>query len=161
MASPRSTTDTADTLGPTGDLSGDSAAMAGRLRLSATRLARQLRRQADTGLSPSQLSALATVNCHGPLTLGELSTRERVAPPSVTRVVARLEDDGLVERRPDPDDRRVTRVRITPDGEALVLASRRRKDAWLTGRIDALDAAGRARLAAALDVLDALTEEEP
>ena len=71
--------------------------MAGRLRLSATRLARRLRQQADTGLSPSQLSALATIRTHGPLTLGALAEHERVAPPSVTKVVAKLEAAGWVD----------------------------------------------------------------
>lgn len=142
-------------------LTSDTAEMAGRLRLSATRLARQLRQQADFGLTPSQLSALATVLRHGPLTLGELSTRERVAPPSVTRVVSKLEDDGLVQRCPDPSDRRITRVSITGAGAELVSATRRRKDAWLSARIQELDADQRARLADALDVLDSLTTEEP
>src|SRR4051812_42249925 len=95
-------TSTAPTPHPT-----DATAMAARLRLSATRLARTLRRQADTGLSPSQLSALATVERHGPMTLGALAEHENVAPPSVTRVVAKLEGEGLLARRPDPNDRRI------------------------------------------------------
>src|SRR4051812_21479400 len=83
-------------------------AIAGRLRLSATRLARRLRQEAQTGLSPSQLSALAMVERHGPLTLGALADHEQVAPPTITRVVVKLEADGLLTRQPDPDDRRVT-----------------------------------------------------
>src|SRR5664279_373405 len=91
-----------------------SEEIAGRLRLSATRLARRLRQEAHTGLSPSQLSALAAVERHGPLTLGALADLEQVAPPSVTRVVAKLETDGFLTRQPDPGDRRVTRVVVTP-----------------------------------------------
>jgi DNA-binding MarR family transcriptional regulator len=140
----------------TTDLTAD--AIAGRLRISATRLARRLRQEAQTGLSPSQLSALTTVDRHGPLTLGALAEIERVAPPSVTRVVAKLEEDGLVTRRRDEDDRRVTRVVVTTKGRNLLTASRRRKTNWLTTRLGELDANDRARLADALDVLDELTE---
>lgn len=135
----------------------DPAEMAARLRLSATRLARQLRHEADAGLTPSQLSALAVIANHGPLTLGQLAEHERVAPPSITKVVTKLEADGLVARTPDPADRRVARMTTTPAGAALVTESRRRKTAWLTARIRELDTDQRARLAAALDVLDQLT----
>jgi len=135
--------------------------VAARLRLSATRLARRLRREADTGFTPSQLSALTTIDHHGPLTLGELAERERVAPPSISKVIAKLEADGLVERTPDPEDRRVTRVVTTPAGDALIAESRRRKTTWLATRIRGLDADQQARLAAALDVLDELAGQEP
>ena len=115
--------------------------IAARLRLSATRLARRLRQEADTGLSPSQLSALAVIASHGPLTLGALAEHERVAPPTITKVVAKLESDGLVTRKPDPDDRRVSRVAISPPrAPRLLEESRRRKTAWLTARLDDLDA---------------------
>ena len=76
-------------------------ALASRLRVSATRLARTLRREAGTGLSPSQLSVLASIDTHGPMTLGTLAGHERVAPPSITRVVTKLEGSGLVSRQPD------------------------------------------------------------
>src|SRR5204863_10052986 len=88
----------------------DPTETAGRLRLSATRLARRLRQEADAGLTPSMLSALAVIDCEGPLTLGALADHERVAPPSVTKLVDRLEAEGLVVRSRDADDRRVTRV---------------------------------------------------
>src|ERR1700752_82582 len=84
--------------------------IATRLRLSATRLARRPRQESGAGLSPSQLSALAVIANHGPLTLGALAEHERVAPPSITKVVTKLECDGLVPRAPDPSDRRICRV---------------------------------------------------
>ena len=130
--------------------------MAARLRLSATRLARRLRQESGAGLTSSQLSALAVIERHGPLTLGALAEHEGVAPPSITRVVGRMEDDGLVVRQTDPDDRRVARVTVSPRGAALIAESRRRKTAWLTARIAALDPDQRRRLADALDVLDEL-----
>jgi DNA-binding MarR family transcriptional regulator len=136
-----------------------SEEIAGRLRLSATRLARKLRQEAETGLTPSQLSALTAIERHGPVTLGALADYEQVAPPSVTRVVAKLQADGHVTRQPDPSDRRVTRVLVTTKGRNLLVASRRRKTAWLTTRLEDLDAAQRVRLAEALDTLDALTTE--
>jgi DNA-binding MarR family transcriptional regulator len=134
--------------------------MAARLRLSATRLARILRRQADTGLSPSQLAALATIELHGPMTLGALAEHERVAPPSITKVVTKLEADGLVARAADPNDRRVARVSLTAEGTALLDASRRRKNQWLNERIQRLDGAERARLADALDVIDSIIAQD-
>lgn len=138
----------------------EPAEMAARLRLSATRLARRLRQQADAGLTPSQLSALAVIDLYGPLTLGSLADHERVAPPSVTKVVNKLEAEGLVVRATDSADRRITRVATSARGAALLAESRRRKTAWLTSRIDLLDGDARQRLAAALDVLDDLTAEE-
>src|SRR5436305_9814071 len=85
----------------------DSSEVAGRLRLSVTRLARRLRQEADAGLTPSQLSALAVIANHGPLSLGSLAEHERLAPPSITRLVKKLAQDGLVVRTTDPVDRRI------------------------------------------------------
>jgi DNA-binding MarR family transcriptional regulator len=133
-----------------------AADIAARLRLSATRLARRLRQESGAGLSPSQLSALAVVYNHGPLTLGALAEHERVAPPTITKVVSKLESDGLVIRTPDPSDRRVCRVEISPAGTDLLDEVRRRKTAWLTARISELDPESQRRLAEALDVLDDL-----
>jgi DNA-binding MarR family transcriptional regulator len=139
----------------------DASEVAARLRLSATRLARRLRQQADAGLTPSQLSALAVIDLYGPLTLGSLAEHERVAPPSVTKVVNKLEADGLVLRTTDLADRRITWVTTSAQGAELVAESRRRKTAWLADRIGLLDDDALCRLAAALDVLDALTEDRP
>src|SRR6266536_3243902 len=70
----------------------ETVALAARLRLVVTRLARRLRQQADTGVTPSMLSALSTVDRHGSLTLGSLAAHEGVAPPTMTAIVARLEE---------------------------------------------------------------------
>ncbi len=132
--------------------------VASRLRLAVARLHRTLRQHADAGLSPSQLSALVAIERHGSMTLGELAVHEGVAPPTITGVVARLEADGNVAREPDPTDRRVVRVVATDQGRDLVVRARERKDAWLTRRIAGLDADELERLAAALDVIEALGE---
>src|SRR5262245_30739382 len=128
--------------------------IAARLRVTATRLARRLRQEADAGLSPSQLSALTTIGRHGPLTLGALAEHERVAPPSVTKIVTKLEAEGLVARRLDERDRRVAWVSLSPSGTNRLARIRQRKNEWLAARLDALDDAQRRRLADALDVLD-------
>ncbi len=143
------------------EVGSDVGAMAAHLRISATRLARLLRRQGDTGLSPSQLSALTSIERHGPLTLGALADHERVAPPSITKVVAKLEERGLVARRADVADRRVAHVSTTDAGTTLLAEVRQRKDVWLAARLADFDDDQRARLAAALDVLDELTGRDP
>jgi DNA-binding MarR family transcriptional regulator len=131
--------------------------VAARLRLSATRLARRLRQETASGRTPSQLSALASIEQHGPLTLGALADHERVAPPTITNIVAKLEADGLVSRLVDQADRRFARVSVTDAGAALMAENRRRKTTWLAGRIGALERGEQAALAAALDALDTLS----
>jgi DNA-binding MarR family transcriptional regulator len=137
----------------------DTAAVAARLRLSATRLARRLRQEADAALTPSQLSALASIERHGPITLGALAERERVAPPSVTKVVTKLEAAGFVARRLDAADRRVAWVSITSSGIALLSKIRQRKTAWLASRLARLDAQQVQAVAAALDALELLMDD--
>jgi DNA-binding MarR family transcriptional regulator len=133
--------------------------MADRLRLSATRLARRLRQESGTELTPSQLSALAAIDRHGPLTLGALAEVERVAPPSVTKAVAKLEGEGLVGRQIDGADRRVAWVSLTPAGAARLARIRKRRSLWLATRLAALDDVDRRKLAHALDVLDELAAD--
>ncbi|HEX6238022.1 MAG TPA: MarR family transcriptional regulator [Acidimicrobiales bacterium] len=135
--------------------------LAGRLRLATARLARQLRLQAGTGLSASQHSALATIEVHGPLTLGDLAAREQVAPPTITKVVGRLEDDGLVDRTTDARDRRVCLVSITGEGRRRLDRSRARRDAALATRLEQLSRADLERLAGAIDVLEAIAQPAP
>lgn len=140
--------------------SADAAAatveLAARLRLSTTRLARRLRQEAEIDLTPTMLSAMATINLQGPLTLGALADLEGVAPPTITKVVNKLAGRGLVARTQDPSDGRVCRVACTPEGRALGEESRKRKNAWLAARLGEFDQADRARLAAAIDVLEGL-----
>jgi DNA-binding MarR family transcriptional regulator len=121
------------------------------------RLARRLRAERDDlSLSLTQLAALSTLDRHGPMSPGTLADHERVQPPSITRVVAGLEERGLVERLPHPTDRRQQVIALTPAGRTLVADHRRRKDAWLSGQLAQLTEAERAALAAAIPVLDRL-----
>lgn len=138
-----------------------STDFADRLRLAVTRLARQLRRHSDIGASPTQVSALATIERRGPLTLGELADCEGVKPPTITAAVNRLEQQGLVERQPDPEDGRIARVVVTREGRKLLARNRSRKTAFLAQRLAALDDDERARLASAVDVLERVLTPEP
>lgn len=137
-----------------------SSALSGALRLAVTRLARRLRQQAVGQITASQLSALASVNKHGPVSLGELAMLERVAPPSMTRIAGRLEESGLVERRIDTADRRVARVVITAHGAALLDENRTRRDLFLAKRLQELSGTEVEKLAMALPVLERLASED-
>src|SRR5215211_636197 len=128
--------------------------LATRLRLVLARSARRLRQESDTGLSPSLTAALATVERHGPLTPSELAARERVQRPTVTRLVFRLEEAGLIARAADPTDGRSSLISVTPAGRMLLAAGRTRKDAFLSERLDALGADDRATLERAAALLE-------
>jgi DNA-binding MarR family transcriptional regulator len=131
-----------------------------RLRLVVTRLARRLRQQADTAASPTQLSALATIERDGPITLGELAAVERVQPPTITAAVGRLERRGLVRRDVDPGDRRVARVEVTSQGRRLLEESRSRKTAYLERTLAGLDSDERETLERAAAILERLLEHD-
>jgi DNA-binding MarR family transcriptional regulator len=133
--------------------------LASRLRLDISRMARRLRQEAGAGLSPSQTAALVTIERHGPLTPSELAERERVQRPTVTRVLARLEEAGLVDRAADPTDRRSSLVSISPDGRALLESVRARKDAYLARRIDSLEPADREALERAAAIFERMLKE--
>ena len=128
--------------------------VAAALRLSTTRLARRLRTESEIGLTPSLLSALAVVHVHGPLTLGALADLEGIAPPTVTKIVGKLQDQDLVERLHDAADRRVCRVVTTAAGEDLLARSRARKTAWLAARLEPLPADDLAVLQRAAEIVD-------
>lgn len=133
--------------------------IAARLRLVVMRMARRLRQQAPVGVTPSQLSALATLSTKGPMTLGGLAEAERVRPPSMTRIVVALEEDELVTRVQDPDDRRRATVDLTERGRKLVASSRTRKTAYLAQRMTDLSSDERATLARAGEILDRMLED--
>lgn len=134
----------------------DSAIDVARLRLAVVRLARRQRQQSGTGLTPSLQSALAMIDLRGPLTLGELAAVEQIAPPTTTRIVAKLEEMALVERATDPTDRRVSRVAVTAEGHRQLAESRERRDVWLRRRLGELDPADVEALAAAIEPLERL-----
>jgi DNA-binding MarR family transcriptional regulator len=134
--------------------------LAVRLRLAITRTSRRLRQEAGTGLSPTLTSALATIDTHGPLTPSELAARERVQRPTATRLVARLEELGVLQRAADPTDRRSSLLSVTPEGHALMEEMRGRKTAYLAHRIKKLDPEERAALDRAAGILERLLEDD-
>jgi len=140
--------------------SGVDAGSAARLQLTVMRLARRLRQQAPEGVTPSQLSALSTLYVRGPLTLGELAEAERVRPPTMTRIVAGLEEAGLLERERDEKDRRCARVVVTRAGRTFVERSRTKKTAYLVGRLKKLSQEEVATLKRATEILEKVVEEE-
>jgi DNA-binding MarR family transcriptional regulator len=137
-------------------VTGDTA-LASALRLSVVRLNRRLRAQrADTSVTLTQLAALSTLKTHGALTPGELAAHEKVQPPSMTRVLARLEEHGLVSRRPHPTDGRQSVVELTTAGRELLAQEVRMREAWLARRLAELSAEEREVLRAASAVIDKL-----
>jgi len=134
--------------------------LASDLSLAVVRLARQLRfRRPDSPVSLTQLSALATVAKEGPLTPGALAARERVRPPSMTRVIASLVDLGLVDRNAHPDDGRQVLISASAGGTDLIEAERRASREWLQQRLAELTADERATLLAAADLMLAIVDE--
>jgi DNA-binding MarR family transcriptional regulator len=136
-----------------------TTSLAHRLRPVVTRLARRMRQQAGGDLSPTQGAALNTIACHGPLTPSELAAREKIQRPTATRVLARLEEAGLIARAADPADRRSSLVAATPAGEALLASTRERKDLYLAARLDRLSAEELAVLDRAAGILERVLEE--
>jgi DNA-binding MarR family transcriptional regulator len=130
------------------------------LRLAVLRLSRRLRQESAGEITPSQLSALTVLARHGELTLGELASIERIAPPSMTRIAARLESSGLLERRSDTADRRVARVAISPAGQRLLQEHRARGDAFVSSRLESLTAEELEVLARAVPLLERLASEQ-
>jgi DNA-binding MarR family transcriptional regulator len=129
--------------------------------MAVTRMARRLRQASGTGgeLSPTLAAALATIEREGPLTPSALADRERIQRPTVTRVVARLEQLGLVTRTPDPSDARASQVAITRAGATLLKRIRTRKNEYLARRLRGLAPAELATLDRAAAILERLLAE--
>jgi DNA-binding MarR family transcriptional regulator len=134
--------------------------LASRLRLAVARTARRLRQEAGGGLSPTLTAALASIDNPGPLTPSELADRERIKRPTATRLIASLEENGLVARTSDPTDRRSSLITTTPEGRDLMRTLRTRKDAYLARRLTKLTADERETLARAAELLERLLEED-
>src|SRR4051794_5438437 len=136
-----------------------TTSIAAHLRVVIARTARRLRQEAGVDLSPSQTAALATVERRGPITPSELATCERIQRPTATRVIARLEEAGLVTRAADPTDGRSSLVSITGEGRSLLERLRANKDAFLARRLESLSAEERATLDRAAEILERVLED--
>jgi len=131
-----------------------------RLYLAIGRLSRSLRRSGASGLGHGSISALSTLVGCGEMRLGDLATKEGVAAPTMSRIVAALVEAEYVQREPDPVDRRAWLVKATPDGERMVSGLRSTRVQELRRRIDRLPSDKQALLVTAIPVLEALLSEE-
>jgi DNA-binding MarR family transcriptional regulator len=139
------------------------AGLASALRISVSRLARRLRAERlakglEPGLSDTQLAALAALERHGAMTPGELADHEKVQPPSMTRVIAALEERSLVTRGPHATDRRQVVLTVTQAGREVVQQSRSLREAWLARRLHELTPQERLTLRAAAPILEKLSQ---
>jgi DNA-binding MarR family transcriptional regulator len=142
---------------PRAPRAGSPDAVADRLHSAAIHLLRRLRREDDaSGLSAPRLSALSVVVFGGPVTIGALAAAEQVRVPTMSRLVASLDEDGLLRRVPDLEDRRVVRVEATAAGRALLHAGRRRRVAALARDVAALGTDEREALLRAIPLLERL-----
>ncbi|GAB3865020.1 MarR family transcriptional regulator [Dactylosporangium cerinum] len=131
-----------------------AAQLAAALRDSITRLNRRLRQARPIGdLTITQLSALTSLELNGALTPRELADAERVQPPTLTKIVAKLEERGLVQRTPHPTDGRQVILAATELGRAVILEHRRARDEWLAKQLAALTPEERETLGKAAEIL--------
>jgi DNA-binding MarR family transcriptional regulator len=136
------------------------SSLTSRLRLATVRLNRRLRAQRTSSITLTQLSALFCLYKCGPLTPGELAAKEVVQPPSMTRVIAALEDLGYVSRRPHPSDGRQAIVEITEEGSAHIRADISAREAWLDKRLAELTDADRELLSRAAEIIDRMASQQ-
>jgi DNA-binding MarR family transcriptional regulator len=128
--------------------------LSARLRLAVARIARQLRQDNPEGLTLTQLSTLVRVEEHEPVRPGQLASLEGISPSTLTRLIASLEDAGLLLRMTDPTDGRVSYLRLSDEGRATLTRIRGRRTALLQQRIAALSDTDRDALAAAVTALE-------
>lgn len=142
-------------------MTSETRALAGDLALAVVRLTRHLRgRRTDSRVSLTQLSAMSTLSQDGAMTPGALAAREKVQPPSMTRVIASLNDLGLVERTPHPTDGRQIIVDLSEPGRELLRDEAQAREAWLTERLQQLDQGSLDTLRGAVTILTALVTED-
>ncbi len=134
-----------------------SIEVASQLRVVVARFAWLLRQQDDSGFGPTLSGALSTIAQRGPITLGDLAERERLAKPTVTRLIERLEGAGYVARKFDPNDKRVCMVVATPSGKRHLERVRGRRTAWLAERLADLSSEEIEQLENAVQVLERMS----
>ena len=136
---------------------------AAHLRTAIVRTARRLRQEAaaeTTGLTPTSVAALATIERHGPLTPSEIADVERVKRPTITRTLGCLEREGLIDRSPDPADKRSALVSVNAAGRERLRRLRKRKNAYLARRMRDLSADEVETLERAAEILERMREGE-
>jgi DNA-binding MarR family transcriptional regulator len=130
------------------------------VRDAITRLNRRLRQTRPLGeLTIAQISALQSLDAAGALAPRELAEAERVQPPTMTKIVNKLEERGLVQRAPHPTDGRQVVLSPSPAGRAWMESYRRARDEWLARRLGALSADEREILRRAATILNGLAKD--
>jgi DNA-binding MarR family transcriptional regulator len=128
--------------------------LARTLRDAITRLNRRVRQARPVGdLTFSQLSALTSLQLAGALTPRELADVERVQPPTMTKIVGKLEELGLVARTPHPTDRRQVILAPTEQGRTVYAQFERARNEWLAKQLAELGPDDRHTLARAAEIL--------
>ena len=136
---------------------GSAASVADRLHSAAIHLLRRLRREDDaSGVSAPRLSALSVLVFGGRRTIGDLAKVEQVRVPTMSRLLAALEAEGLVKRVADANDKRVIYVEASAAGKALLYAGQRRRVAALTADIEKLSAGERTAILTAIPLIEKL-----
>jgi DNA-binding MarR family transcriptional regulator len=137
----------------------DLSPAASQLRIATFRLARRMRTQrAVDSMSDGQFAVLAALRVHGAHTLGELAERERVSAPSMNRTVNCLQESGYIGRAADESDGRKVVISLTPEGEAVVEETARRRDAWVEASLAELTPAERDTIAAAAEIMQRMVD---
>ncbi|MGH3156469.1 MAG: MarR family winged helix-turn-helix transcriptional regulator [Streptosporangiaceae bacterium] len=134
---------------------------AARLRQAIARLSRRLRRHQQAGLTPTQLAALYTVEQSGPLRLSDLAAAEGIAPSTLTRLVAVLEERGYVQRCAVAGDARASKLTVTPTGREVLEHIRQESTTALAGSLALLSPEQLAALQAALPAIEQLADSVP
>ena len=135
---------------------------ADRFHSAAIHALRHVRREDPvTGVPPAQLSALSVLVFGGPRTLGELAAAEQVRPPTMTRIVQALEDEGLVRRASDPSDGRVVRLQATARGKRVMAQARDRRVANLAGLLGRLSPVQVERVREAAELVERALAQQP
>jgi DNA-binding MarR family transcriptional regulator len=137
------------------------AERAAHLRIAIVRTARRLRQEAaaeTSGLTPTSVAALATIERHGPLTPSEIAEIERVKRPTITRTLACLEREGLIDRATDPQDGRSSLISVNGAGRERLRRLRGRKNAYLAKRMRDLSAEEVETLERATEILERMRE---
>ncbi len=127
-----------------------------QLARAVARLNRRLRQERQSDLTPTQMSVLGSISILGSSTPGAIAAHERVQPPSITRTLACLLDEGMVVRAPHPDDGRQVLISVSEQGEAVLAAERDRRDLWLSQGLDEMNVDERRTLKEAAALLERL-----
>lgn len=135
-------------------ISEESQILADQLHSAAIHLLRKLRREdAASGLNAPRLSALSVVVFAGPVSLGDLAGAEQVRPPTMTRIVDALAEQGLVVKKRNAKDGRSTLIHATTSGKKLLMQGRERRVRALAAQIAALNAGDREALGDAAEIM--------